>query len=170
MTARACRPTRTATSLLGAFADLEIFCRDHKVDLLIVALPLHAEDRILQILGKLWVLPVDVRISALGSKLTLRDRAYNYIGDVPFLPVFDKPMSDWDIAIKAIFDARRGCVADCPALAGPCPAGARRQALLAGARSLFVQKRYGFNNEQLRRVQVPLHVCGPLRRRRGASW
>ena len=55
--------------LLGAFDDLEDFCRNFKVDLLIVAFPLKAEDRILHVLQKLWALPVDVRISALGGKL-----------------------------------------------------------------------------------------------------
>jgi hypothetical protein len=34
-------------------------------------------------------LPIDVRVAALGGKLKLAARAYNYIGDVPFLPVFD---------------------------------------------------------------------------------
>ena len=132
--------------LLGAFADLEIFCRDNKVDLLIVAFPLHAEDRILQILGKLWVLPVDVRISALGGKLKLRDRAYNYIGDVPFLPVFDKPMSDWDIAIKSAFD--RLASALLIVLLSPVLAFlALGVKLSSRGPALFVQKRYGFNNE-----------------------
>ena len=133
--------------LLGAFGDLEIFCRDNKVDLLIVAFPLNAEDRILHILGKLWVLPVDVRISALGSKLALRDRAYNYIGDVPFLPVFDKPMSDWDIAIKAVFD-RVAAAALVVLLAPVLALLALGVKLSSPGPALFVQKRYGFNNEQ----------------------
>ncbi len=76
------------------------------MDLLIIALPLTAETRILQLLKMLWVLPVDVRISALSSKLKLRGRAYNYIGDVPFLPLFDKPMSD--VAVTHESDRRSG--------------------------------------------------------------
>ena len=69
-----------------------------------VALPLSAEERLLHLLKKLWVLPIDVRIAALGSRLKLQRRAYSYIGDVPFLPVFDKPMSDWRVALKTIQD------------------------------------------------------------------
>jgi Undecaprenyl-phosphate glucose phosphotransferase len=133
--------------LLGAFDDLEQFCRAYKVDLLIIAFPLTAEDRILHVLQKLWALPVDVRISGLGSKLRLRDRAYNFIGDAPFLPVFDKPMKDWEIALKAIFDR---CVALIliVALAPVLAAVALGVRLSSRGPVLFVQKRYGFNNEE----------------------
>ncbi|HMN74088.1 MAG TPA: undecaprenyl-phosphate glucose phosphotransferase [Rhodoblastus sp.] len=133
---------------LGRFEDLEAFCRDQRVDLLIIALPTVAEDRILHILKMLWVLPIDVRIAALGSKLKLRSRAYNYIGDVPFLPVFDKPMSDWSVAVKTIEDrtlAALGLLALSPLLA-----------LIALAVKFdsrgpvfFRQQRYGFNNEPI---------------------
>jgi len=133
---------------LGRFEDLETFCRDQRVDLLIIALPTVAEERILHILKMLWVLPIDVRIAALGARLKLRSRAYNYIGDVPFLPVFDKPMSDWSVAIKTIEDrllAGAGLLVLSPLLA-----------LIALAVKIdsrgpvfFRQKRYGFNNEPI---------------------
>ncbi len=133
---------------LGRFEDLEAFCRDQRVDLLIIALPTVAEERILHILKMLWVLPIDVRIAALGSKLKLRSRAYNYIGDVPFLPVFDKPMSDWSVAVKSIEDrtlAALGLLVLSPLLA-----------LIALAVKLdspgpvfFRQNRYGFNNDPI---------------------
>jgi len=133
---------------LGRFADLEGFCREQRIDLLIIALPPTAEERILQIMKKLWVLPVDVRVAAHESKLKLRSRAYNYIGDVPFLPVFDKPMSDWSVALKAIEDrvlAAIGLAALSPLLA-----------LIALAVKFdskgpvfFKQKRHGFNNEEI---------------------
>ena len=133
---------------LGRFADLEAFCREQRVDLLIIALPTTAEERILHILKMLWVLPVDVRIAAHGAKLKLRSRAYAYIGDVPFLPVFDKPMSDWNVALKTIEDrvlATLGLIALSPLLA-----------LIALAVKLdsrgpvfFRQQRYGFNNEPI---------------------
>jgi Undecaprenyl-phosphate glucose phosphotransferase len=133
--------------LLGAFDDLESFCRTYKVDLLIVAFPLKAEDRILHVLQKLWALPVDVRISALGGKLRLRDRAYNFIGDVPFLPAFDKPMNDWDVALKAIFD-RCAALAIIAALSPVLALLALGVRLSSRGPILFVQKRYGFNNEE----------------------
>ncbi|MDI4640831.1 undecaprenyl-phosphate glucose phosphotransferase [Rhodoblastus acidophilus] len=134
-------------ALLGTFDDLEAFCREQKVDLLIVAIPTSAETRILQILKKLWILPVDIRISALGSRLKLRDRAYHHIGDVPFLPVFDKPISDWGSALKETFDrvvAALLILALSPVLA----AVALGVKLSSPGPVLFRQTRYGFNNEQ----------------------
>ncbi len=133
--------------LLGAFDDLEAFCREQKVDLLIVAFPPAAEARILHVLHKLWTLPVDVRISALGAKLRLRDRAYNFIGDVPFLPVFDKPMKDWEVALKAIFD-RSVALAAIVLLSPLLAALALGVKLSSRGPVFFVQKRYGFNNEE----------------------
>ena len=131
---------------LGAFADLERFCREAQVDLLIVSLPLRAEDRLLQILQQLWVLPVDVRISALGGKLPLRERAYAYIGDVPFLPLFDKPLSDWSIALKSLFDRALSLVL-IVVLSPLLALVALGVKWSSPGPVLFVQTRYGFNNQ-----------------------
>jgi Undecaprenyl-phosphate glucose phosphotransferase len=133
---------------LGRFDDLVEFCRLRRVDLLIVALPLSAEERVLHLLKKLWVLPIDVRIAALGSRLKLQSRAYSYIGDVPFLPVFDKPMSDWSAAVKTIQDrliAGLLLVALSPLLA----LIALAVKLDSRGPALFKQIRHGFNNEPI---------------------
>lgn len=133
---------------LGRFDDLVAFCRDQRVDLLIIALPLSAEERILMLLKKLWVLPVDVRISALGSKLKLRARSYNYIGDVPFLPLFDKPMSDWSVAMKVIED--RVISAAALVILSPLLAMIALAVKLTSPGPIFFkQTRYGFNNERI---------------------
>ena len=61
-------------------------------------------------LAKLWVLPIDIRLSAHAAKLRLRPRSYSYLGSVPVLDVFDKPIADWDVVVKALFDrVRRRC-------------------------------------------------------------
>jgi Undecaprenyl-phosphate glucose phosphotransferase len=133
---------------LGRFDGLLEFCRAQRVDLLVVALPLAAEERLLHLLKKLWVLPIDVRIAALGSRLKLQRRAYSYIGDVPFLPVFDKPMSDWSVALKAIQD--RLIAGVLLVLLSPLLA---LIALLvkwdSPGPALFKQIRHGFNNEPI---------------------
>jgi Undecaprenyl-phosphate glucose phosphotransferase len=133
---------------LGQFEDLVAFCREESVDLIIIALPPTAEDRVLQLLKKLWVLPIDIRISAHASKLKLRSRAYNYIGDVPFLPLFDRPMSDWSIAVKAIED--RVIAALALILLSPLLAVVAL-AIKWDSRGpvFFRQQRYGFNNEPI---------------------
>ncbi|MCA0399574.1 MAG: undecaprenyl-phosphate glucose phosphotransferase [Proteobacteria bacterium] len=131
---------------VGTFAELDGYCRQNRVDLLVVALPATAEERILHLMKKLWELPIDVRIAAHASKLKLSKRAYSYIGDVPFLAVFDRPLSDWNATVKWAFDF----VVAALALAALSPL----MALIALAVKLdskgpvfFRQKRHGFNNE-----------------------
>jgi Undecaprenyl-phosphate glucose phosphotransferase len=131
---------------LGTVDDLVEFARRTRIDLVIFALPISAESRILQMLKKLWVLPVDIRLSAHSNKLRFRPRAYSYIGNVPVLDVFDRPITDWDVVMKWLFDKLLGGLL--LVLAAPV------MALIAIAIKLdsrgpvlFKQKRYGFNNE-----------------------
>jgi Undecaprenyl-phosphate glucose phosphotransferase len=131
---------------IGTFDELEAYCRDNWVDLLIVALPPSAEERILQLIRKLWELPIDVRIAAHSSRLKLSKRAYSYVGDVPFLAVFDRPLSDWNAAVKAIFDRVVGATA-LLALSPVMLAVALAVKLDSRGPILFRQKRHGFNND-----------------------
>ena len=111
-----------------------------------MSLPIAAENRLLEVLKKLWVLPVDIRLSAHTDKLRFRPRAYSYIGSVPFLDVFDKPLSGWDIIIKTIEDrliAALAIVFLSPVMA----LVALAIKLDSKGPALFKQKRYGFNNE-----------------------
>jgi Undecaprenyl-phosphate glucose phosphotransferase len=131
---------------LGTFEDLDVFCREQGVDLLIVTVPTRAEDRLLQILRKLFTLQVDIRVSALNSKLRLNSSAYNYIGKVPMLAVMDKPLTDWDRAIKNVEDRILGALL--LILVSPIMAVAALAVRLESKGPvLFKQKRYGFNNE-----------------------
>ena len=61
---------------MGSVEDLVEYARRTKLDLVIFTLPISAERRILQMLAKLWVLPIDIRLSAHSSKLRLRPRSY----------------------------------------------------------------------------------------------
>ena len=131
---------------LGIVDDLVEFGRRTRIDLVIFSLPISAEDRILQMLKKLWVLPIDIRLAAHTNKLQFRPRSYSYIGSVPVLDVFDRPIADWDVVMKWLFDKLIGGLALLFAL----PV----MALIALAIKLesrgpvfFKQKRYGFNND-----------------------
>ena len=62
-------------------------------------------------LKKLWVLPVDIRLSAHTAQLRFRPRAYSYIGNVPTIDVFDRPLADWDVVMKWLFDKIVGSLA-----------------------------------------------------------
>jgi Undecaprenyl-phosphate glucose phosphotransferase len=131
---------------LGTIAELVAFARIAKVDMLIVSLPITAENRLLQILRQLWVLPVDIRLSAHTNKLRFRPRSYSYIGAVPFLDVFDKPIADWDSIVKRTFDLVFACLA-LVLLSPVLIAAAIAIKLDSKGPVLFRQKRYGFNNE-----------------------
>jgi len=131
---------------LGAVEDMLEFARRTRVDLVIFALPISAESRILQMLKKLWVLPVDIRLSAHTNKLRFRPRSYSYIGDVPVLDIFDRPIADWDVVMKWLSDKVIG------SLALLCLAPVMGLVALAikidsKGPILFKQRRYGFNNE-----------------------
>jgi Undecaprenyl-phosphate glucose phosphotransferase len=131
---------------LGTFEELVGFCREQAIDLIIVTLPMTAEDRILGLLRKLWVLPIDIRISAHQSKLRLRPRAYSYIGSMPFLAVFDRPLTDWGWAIKEVED--RVIAAILIVLLAPVMLGvAIAVKTTSKGPILFRQKRHGFNNK-----------------------
>jgi Undecaprenyl-phosphate glucose phosphotransferase len=131
---------------LGTVDDLVEFARHTRVDLVIFALPVTAEGRILQMLKKLWVLPVDIRLAAHTNKLRFRPRSYSYIGRVPVLDIFDRPIADWDVVMKWLFDKIIGslvliCVAPIMLLI------ALAIKLDSKGPVFFKQRRYGFNNE-----------------------
>lgn len=114
--------------------------------MLIVNVPVAAEERLLQIVKQLLTLPVDIRISAHNSKLRLDRRAYTYIGKVPILPILDRPLNDGDRMIKNIEDRVVGTLL--LIMAAPIMT---LVALTVRWESkgpiLFRQKRIGFNNE-----------------------
>jgi exopolysaccharide biosynthesis polyprenyl glycosylphosphotransferase len=92
------------------------------------------------------VLPVDIRLSAHTNKLRFRPRAYSYLGEVPVLDMVDKPITDWDVVMKWLFDKVVGSVA--LVLASPLMLlTAIAVKLESRGPVLFKQKRYGFNNE-----------------------
>jgi Undecaprenyl-phosphate glucose phosphotransferase len=131
---------------LGTVDDLVEFARRTRVDLVLFSLPISAETRILAMLKKLWVLPVDIRLSAHTNQLRFRPRSYSYIGSVPVLDVFDRPIADWDVVMKSLFDKLVGSLA-LIALSPVMLLTALAIRLDSPGPVLFRQKRYGFNNE-----------------------
>ncbi len=133
---------------LGTIDDLVEFARHTRIDLVIFALPISAEGRLLQMLRKLWVLPIDIRLAAHTNKLRFRPRSYSYIGNVPVIDVFDKPIADWDVVVKFVFDKIVGSI--CLLLLSPIMALiALAVKLDSPGPILFKQVRHGFNNENI---------------------
>ncbi|MGB3502337.1 MAG: undecaprenyl-phosphate glucose phosphotransferase [Mesorhizobium sp.] len=131
---------------LGNVGELIEFARIARIDMLIVSLPFNAESRVLSLLKKLWVLPVDIRLSAHSNQLRFRPRSYSFIGAVPMLDIFDKPINDWDSVAKRAFDivfSLLGIVLLSPVMLVTAIA----IKLDSKGPVLFKQKRHGFNNE-----------------------
>ena len=131
---------------LGTVDELIEFGRIARIDMLIVSLPLTAEARVLSMLKKLWVLPVDIRLSAHANQLQFRPRSYSFIGAVPMLDIFDRPIDNWDSVAKRAFDivlSLVGIVIFSPVMV----ATAIAIKLDSKGPVFFKQKRHGFNNE-----------------------
>lgn len=132
--------------MLGNIDQLVAFCRSNDIDLLILSLPVTAERRLLEILKKLWVLPIDIRLAAHASGLRFRPRAYSHVGSVPLLDLLDRPLGEWDQLVKSIFDRTVALLAII-ALAPVMAAVALAVRMESRGPALFRQKRLGFNNE-----------------------
>ncbi|MFO1033046.1 MAG: undecaprenyl-phosphate glucose phosphotransferase [Hyphomicrobiales bacterium] len=131
---------------LGTIEELVAYARRTRVDTLIVTLPVHAEARLLQIISRLWILPVDIRLSAHSQKLRYRPRAYSHIGNLALLDVFDRPLGDWGPLLKSIEDKLIASVA--LVLLSPVMLAVALAVKLGSKGPVFFrQRRYGFNNE-----------------------
>ncbi len=142
---------RSASSIAGypkrgGQADLVSFCRDNRVDMVLIALPLAADDRIAELKQHMAVLPADIRIAGSASALKFSKHTYSYVGTVPMIDISDRPISDWGILAKSVFDRSVALVA-LILLAPVMAAVAVAVRLESRGPVLFRQKRYGFNNE-----------------------
>jgi Undecaprenyl-phosphate glucose phosphotransferase len=133
-------------SKLGTVDDLVAYARHVRLDLVVFALPITAETRILHMLRKLWVLPVDIRLAAHSHRLRFKARTYSYLGSLPVLDMVDKPLADWNVILKWLFDKTVGSLM-LVALSPVMLAVAIAVKLTSKGPILFRQKRYGFNNE-----------------------
>jgi Undecaprenyl-phosphate glucose phosphotransferase len=132
--------------LAGTVEDLLRVARSERVDQVLLALPWSAEERQLEILEKLKMLPVDVRLGPDLIGFRLLHSTFNHIGAIPTVEVAQKPLSDWKLLNKEIEDRVLGAVillfitpvmllvAMAIKLDSPGPI-------------LFRQNRYGFNNQ-----------------------
>ncbi len=140
-------PESVATlAKLGRVAELIEFARRTRVDLVIVSMPLIAEHRVLDMLKQLWVLPVDIRLSAHMSKLRFTPKAYSYVGGVPVFDMADRPISDWNLVFKWVFD-KVVAIAALILLSPVMIATAIAIKLESPGPVFFRQKRHGFNNQ-----------------------
>jgi len=130
----------------GSVDSLISLARLGRIDEIFVALPWAAEERILTILKKLQILPVNIRLSPESIYFKLPNSGFSEYNGVPILNILDKPLSGWDYVVKAIEDkilATLILILITPVLL----AIAVLVKLDSPGPVFFRQKRYGFNNQ-----------------------
>ncbi len=131
---------------LGGLGELVEFARKTRLDVVIVALPITAEKRLIQVTRSLSVLPAEVKIPARSTELRFTRNTYSHVGNVAMIDLFEKPIADWGTVAKWAFDKVVGLLA-LVLLAPVMLAVAAAIKLDSPGPVLFRQKRHGFNNE-----------------------
>jgi polysaccharide biosynthesis protein PslA len=133
------------TRVRGTVADLVRDSREETVDVIAVALPLSAVERISAILEQLSSTVADVCLTTDLAGLAYRDDQFGAVGSNPVISIGQAPLKGWQVATKACFDFVVGAIAI--VILSPL------LALLALAIRLdsqgpilFRQPRLGFNN------------------------
>lgn len=119
------------------------------IDEIVIALPLRAADRIGQIVAKLRLLPIDLRLSIDLIAGAFPIRGVGSIASVPVIEIVDRPLKHWSGIAKRIEDHILSALA--LSVAAPIMlliALAIR--LDSPGPVLFIQDRFGFNNRPIR--------------------
>ena len=133
-------------TLQGTVDDLVNDVRRRRIDIVIVALPLAAARRLSEVMNKLRLVPVDVRLAVDKFGFQLKDRSVSHLGGLTFLDAIDKPLRDWRWIAKDIEDWMLSALI--LILAAPIMIIIALLIKLDSPGSvLFRQKRYGFNNQ-----------------------
>ena len=132
---------------LGRIDELLEFGRQAEIDMLIVALPMTAEERLVQLLKTLWVLPVDIRLVG-GHEQAALPPALLFLCRRGALP---RPLRQADRRLgqrrQGMLRPRRRRARCSCSLAPVMLAVALAIRLDSPGPVLFRQNRYGFNNE-----------------------
>jgi len=131
---------------LGGLDKLVSFARSSRLDIVIVALPITAEKRVIDVTRALAVLPAEVKMPARASELRFTADTYSRVGNVAMIDLVQKPITDWGSVAKWGFDKIVGALA-LLLLAPVMLAVVAAIKLDSRGPVLFRQKRYGFNNE-----------------------
>ena len=134
---------------LGTIAELMTFARKAPIDIMIVTLPLTAENRLLTMLRQLWVLPVDIRLWLHSNDVSFARRAFSLNNPVPMVDVFTKPIANWNSVVKRTFDLVVASLA-IVLLSPVMIIAAIAVKLDSKGPIIFKQMRDGFNNQQIR--------------------
>jgi Undecaprenyl-phosphate glucose phosphotransferase len=135
--------------VVGTTNDLIAQVRSSLIDEVIIALPLRAEARIGELIAKLRLLPVDLRLSLdpIGGIFPIR--GISQVASVQMIEVLDRPLKHWSGVVKWLEDRALGTLL--VALTAPVMAViALAIRLDSKGPILFTQDRFGFNNNVIR--------------------
>ncbi len=136
-------------SILGGTNLIERLVKEHGVDLVIMALPWKAHERIDELLKQLCTWRVDVYLAPDRLGLEFADRPVFRVGGMNILSLQERPISEWNAVIKRIEDISLVI----PALLLLTPLLGLIALLIkldSKGDVLFIQERIGFNNKIFR--------------------
>ena len=90
--------------VLGTSDDLVTAVRAEMIDQVIIALPWSAEARIQELVAKLSMAPVRIRLAPDLASFAFAHRPVVLLGEVPVLTLFERPISGGDAFVKAVED------------------------------------------------------------------
>jgi len=104
-------PRCMGQSVLGTVDDLVRDARHHRIDSVVVALPLSADRRLSEMMNKLSLVPVDVGLCPDQFGLQLRSCPVSHIGGQMVLNALERPLRDWRWIAKDVEDRVLGALA-----------------------------------------------------------
>jgi len=140
--------TVNGVSVLGTSDDLLRFARQVRIDDVIIALPLDAERRLKTLFEKLNGVAIDLRLSVEPIAERFQIRGMSYIGSAPVLEIADRPLKHWRAVTKWLEDKFLAALL----LFAFAPLMAIVASLIkvdSRGPVLFVQQRFGLNNEAI---------------------
>lgn len=147
---------------IGGYDDLIAFVRRAEIDMVIISLPLEAEDRINWLLARLKVLPVEVRLSAFSADYAFAPRAPD-----PLIAAIRGTFRAERRIAKRVFDLTFASIA--LVVLSPVMLGAALAIRMeTGGPVLFRQQRHGYNDRIIDVLKFrSMHVdrMDPLARR-----
>jgi Undecaprenyl-phosphate glucose phosphotransferase len=90
--------------VLGNLSDMVAMIRKGAIDQVVVALPWSAEDRLQQVVSRLALTPVKIRLAPDLASFAFARRPIVVLGDIPMLTLFERPISGVDAFIKLLED------------------------------------------------------------------
>ena len=135
--------------VLGNLSALVSMIRDGRIDQVIVALPWSAEARLQQVVSRLALTPVKIRLAPDLASFAFTRRPVVLLGEMPVMTLFERPISGADALMKAIEDRVLAALIVL-ALSPVLIAAALAVKLTSPGPVFFRQPREGFNNRPFR--------------------